>query len=228
MLRVRSRTVPIRSASPGAPRNSRPRTLFPLAANAHESPAPANPFLFRSRQGSISWNPSAPRGPPFRKSAAFPPSARSFAQTALRSLTGAARYHFLFPALPASRDSLPAAATPPIRIPSPDNPPHQVAALPPPSWPCPAPAAARISPPARRLRSEWSSFYFPYFLTSLHHYFFVPSTGSVTRNLVPWPSRSGLSQFIFPPNSATRRATMARPSPVPCDFVVKNGCKIFS
>src|SRR6267142_782809 len=288
MLRVRSRTIPIRSASPGAPRNSRPRTLFPLAANAHESPAPANPFLFRSRQGSISWNPSAPRGPPFRKSAAFPPSARSFAQTALRSLTGAARYHFLFPALPASRDSLPAAATPPIRIPSPDNPPHQVAALPPPSWPCPAPkpsapesrfparastaettvhpapaaprpatpdpvapapkprsplppnplprfdislpapAAARISPPARRLRSEWSSFYFPYFLTSLHHYFFVPSTGSVTRNLVPWPSRSGLSQFIFPPNSATRRATMARPSPVPCDFVVKNGCKIFS
>src|SRR6266850_1234410 len=52
------------------------------------------------------------------------------------------------------------------------------------------------------------------FLTSLLHYFFVPSTGSVTRNRVPWPSRSGLSQFIFPPNSATRRATMAKPSPV--------------
>src|SRR5882724_5843858 len=227
MLRVRSRTIPIRSASPAGPRNSRPRTLFPLAANAHESPAPANPFLSRSRQGSISWNPSAPRGPPFRKSAAFPRSARSSAQTALRSSTAAARYHFPFPASPASRDSLPAAATPPIRIPSPDNPPHQVAALPPPSWPCPAPkpsapesrfparastaettvhpalatprpaasdpaapvaapqwplppnppprfdislpapAAARILSPARRLRSEWSSSCFPYFVTSL-------------------------------------------------------------
>src|SRR6266436_2148022 len=112
MLRVRSRTVPIRSASPEAPHYSRPRTPFPLAANAHESPAPANPFLFRSLLGSIPWNPSAPRGPPFRMSAAFPPSARSFAQTALRSSTAAATYHFLFPASFSFNDSPPAAVYP--------------------------------------------------------------------------------------------------------------------
>src|SRR6266850_1234409 len=217
MLRVRSRTIPIRSASPEAPRNSRPRTPFPLAANAHESPAPANPFLFRSLLGSIPWNPSAPRGPPSRTSGAFPPSVRSFAQTALRSSIAAATSHFPFPASPASKDSPPAAVIPPIRILLPNNPPPQVAALPPPSWPCPAPkpsapesrfpvrastaettvhpdpaapvaaprwplppnppprfdislpapAAARILSPARRLRSEWSSSCFPYFVTSL-------------------------------------------------------------
>src|SRR6266446_2668397 len=242
MLRVRSRTIPIRSASPEAPRNSRPRTPFPLAANAHESPAPANPFLFRSLLGSIPWNPSAPRGPPSRTSGAFPPSVRSFAQTALRSSIAAATSHFPFPASPASKDSPPAAAIPPIRILLPNNPPPQVAALPPPSRPCPAPkpsapesrfpvrastaettvhpdpaaprpaapdpaapvpaprwplppnppprfdislpapAAARILPPARRLRSEWSSSCFPYFVTSLLRYFitslFLPPAAS--------------------------------------------------
>src|SRR5580704_9560272 len=55
-----------------------------------------------------------------------------------------------------------------------------------------------------------------------------PYKGKMTRNRVPRPSRTGLSQSSFPPNSATRLATIAKPSPVPCVLVVKNGCKIFS
>src|SRR5579864_4004843 len=47
--------------------------------------------------------------------------------------------------------------------------------------------------------------------------------GTVTINLVPPPSRTGLSHVIAPPISAMRRATIARPSPVPLAFVVKNG-----
>ena len=66
------------------------------------------------------------------------------------------------------------------------------------------------------------------FLTSLLRCFLVSSIGSVTWNRVPRPFRTGLSQSTLPPNSATRRATIARPSPVPCDFVVKKGWRIFS
>src|SRR5579863_9570457 len=56
----------------------------------------------------------------------------------------------------------------------------------------------------------------------------LPYIGKITRNRVPRPSLNGLSQSSPPPNSATRLATIAKPSPVPCVFVVKNGCKIFS
>src|SRR5215831_12893104 len=68
----------------------------------------------------------------------------------------------------------------------------------------------------------------PCFFTLLLPYFFASSIGSVTLNLVPCPSFTGLSQSTLPPNSTTRRATIAKPKPVPCDFVVKKGCRIFS
>src|SRR6266403_539965 len=187
MLRVRSRTIPIRSASPEAPRNSRPRTPFPLAANAHESPAPANPFLFRSLLGSIPWNPSAPRGPPFRMAAAIPPirillpnnpppqvaalpppswpcpapkPSAPESRFPVRASTAETTVH-PDPAAPRPAAPDPAAPVPAPRWPLPQNPPPRF------DISLPAPAAARILPPARRLRSEWSSSCFPYFVTSL-------------------------------------------------------------
>ena len=44
------------------------------------------------------------------------------------------------------------------------------------------------------------------------------ATGSVKRNVVPWPSR--LSTAIWPPSDSTSRRTSARPSPSP---VLENG-----
>src|SRR6202521_2817402 len=49
------------------------------------------------------------------------------------------------------------------------------------------------------------------------------ASGKITSNLVPFPPLTGLTHFRLPSASATRRATIANPSPVPCDFVVKNG-----
>src|SRR6267378_215470 len=156
MPRARSRTIPIRSTSPAAPRNSRPHMLFPLAESARESLAPASPSLSRSRQESRLSNPSAPLGLPFQTPAASLRSARSLAQTALRSSIAAAVHHFPFPILPASKDSPRVAATPPIRILSPDSPPPRAVTLRPPSSRCPAPrpSARGFHFPARASTAE--------------------------------------------------------------------------
>src|SRR6202171_203634 len=92
----------------------------------------------------------------------------------------------------------------------------------------PAPSAARILPPVRHPQSRWSLSFFPYIHASLLPYFIASSNGSVTQNRVPCPLFAGLTQSNRPPNSATRLATIAKPNPVPCDLVVKNGCRIFS
>src|SRR6266851_2204675 len=154
MRRARNRTVPTRSAFPAARRNSPPRMLCRCVASAHESPAPANPFPCRSLPKSAPSNPPAPRGRPFQTRAASPLSARSSGRIVLRSSNAAAGRHFLFPAWPASTKLPRAAATLPIRIPSPDNPPRQAAALRLPFSPCPAP---KPSAPALRFPARASS-----------------------------------------------------------------------
>src|SRR5713226_4596621 len=139
MHRARNQIIQIRSTSPATPRNLPLHRLCRCAASAHEFPAPANPFPCRSLPKSAPSNPPVPRGPPFRTRAASPPSARSSGQTVLRSSNVAAGRHFLFQAWPASAELPRAAAVPPTRTPSPDNPLRQAAALQLPSSPCPAP-----------------------------------------------------------------------------------------
>src|SRR5262249_49113600 len=94
------------------------------------------------------------------------------------------------------------AATPPVRPPR--SPPRLFD-----TWP-PALSAVHISPHVHHPRSRSSSWLFPYLVA-----FLLPSTGRVTLNDVPLPSLAGLCQLTSPPNSATRLATIANPSPVP-------------
>src|SRR4029077_2834094 len=63
-------------------------------------------------------------------------------------------------------------------------------------------------------------------LTSSTAYASSFSTGILTTNRVPLPSRTGLSHAIVPPSSSTRLSTIASPSPVPLAFVVKYGSNI--
>src|SRR5262249_32608457 len=124
--------------------------------NGRESPVPAGLSRFRSRRESTPWNPWAPRDPPFRRRGAFRRSAQSFARTALRWPSAAARSRFLSRELQVSTSWRRVFAVPPIQSLSPDSPWHPVAALPPRSSPCPErkPSRPATRCPARAATAE--------------------------------------------------------------------------
>src|SRR5580692_11623439 len=139
MPRAHNQTAPTQSTSLEAPRNSQPPTPSRSAATVRESPAPANPSPSHFPQESAPWNPSEPPGRPLRKLFSTPPNARSSAQNALRWQPSAAGFHFPAQARQVSKDSPRVGAAPPVRIPSPGNPPRPTAKPRPPFSPYLAP-----------------------------------------------------------------------------------------
>src|SRR5204863_9732773 len=95
--------------------------LFPTATNAHESPAPANLYPYRSRRESAPSSLLLQRDRQFQTRAASLLTAQSFRQTDLRWPVAAATNHFLALKKPVSADSQRAGAVHQVQIPLPNS-----------------------------------------------------------------------------------------------------------